>query len=532
MRERKIKPRRCWAVFAAASLLVCAGWLAVAQPQEAHAAKKAAVSATMKTSSGDAAKSLDLGLCSNGGKATATLEVTASPAKALKKVTWSVSGGAASVSGGGGKGRTATVTAASAGTAKVTAKATFYNGYKKKRATMTASVTVVDDHSMQAVEAKAATCTASGHTAHQACAACGLLKGYAAVPALGHSWKEVAAKDATCTASGHSAYKACKRCGAESGKTVTAALGHNLKNKGKWFSNGSYHYNVCGRCKKKLNKAEHAFVDGKCTVCGRYQIGSNAIGVKNYSSRGRFVQGFCATPDGASAFVYKQNVKEAGNLQRIDLSSGESTELKISDKVRAAILHGNGLAYAKAGKTEYLLAAPSKGYIAVLKVGAKKAALLGKVSVASGVIASVNSIAVSNVSGTKATCLVAKPGKMAKVTVDLAKRSAVKRGAKIAGYSGCNQGISVGFEGGKAYVYGCGGGWEAEKGHVTKWLLSGSNLKKVWRKSVAGEPQGAAPVPDGLWVAVERETKWNEAHGKATGDKLLPWTLDGKALDK
>ena len=529
MRERKIKPRRCWAAFAAASLLVCAGWLVVAQPQEAYAAK-AAVSATMKTSSGGAVKSLDLGLCSGGGKATATLKVAASPAKALKKVTWSVSGGAVSISGGGTKGQTATVAAAMPGTATVTAKATFTDGYKKKSATMTASVAVTDDHSMQAVETKAATCTASGHTAHQACAACGLLKGYAAVPALGHSWKDVAAAAATCTASGHSAYKACQRCGAESGKTVTAALGHDLK--GKRLSNGSYHYNVCSRCKKKLNKAEHSFVDGKCAVCGRYQIGSDAIGVKNYSSRGRFVQGFCATPDGASAFVYKQNVKEAGNLQRIDLSSGESTELKIGDEARAAILHGNGLAYAKAGKTEYLLAAPSKGYIAVLRVGAKKATLLGKVSVASGVIASVNSIAVSSVSGTKAKCLVAKPGKMAEVTVDLAKRSAVKRGTKIAGYSGCNQGISVGFEGGKAYVYGCGGGWEAEKGHVTKWLLSGSKLKKVWKKSVAGEPQGAAPVPGGLWVAVERETEWNEAHGKATGDKLLPWTLDGKALDE
>ena len=76
-------------------------------------------------------------------------------------------------------------------------------------------------HTMIDVEAKAATCTEPGYSAHKACKNCGHAEGKTDYPAS-HSLTDVEGKAATCTEDGYTAYKACQ-CGYIEGKETIPA---------------------------------------------------------------------------------------------------------------------------------------------------------------------------------------------------------------------------------------------------------------------------------------------------------------------
>lgn len=105
-------------------------------------------------------------------------------------------------------------------------------------------------HDMTSVAAVEATCTEAGHTAYYECSGCGKYYSDEAgeneislddtvIAATGHSMDAVAAKAATCTEAGNTAYYVCDNCGKyfsdEAGNTqitladtVVAATGHNM----------------------------------------------------------------------------------------------------------------------------------------------------------------------------------------------------------------------------------------------------------------------------------------------------------------
>lgn len=110
------------------------------------------------------------------------------------------------------------------------------------------TVIAATGHSMDAVAAKAATCTEAGNTAYYVCDNCGkyfsdeagntqITLADTVVAATGHSMDAVAAKAATCTEAGNTAYYVCDDCGKyfsdEAGNTeitladtAVAATGH------------------------------------------------------------------------------------------------------------------------------------------------------------------------------------------------------------------------------------------------------------------------------------------------------------------
>lgn len=105
-------------------------------------------------------------------------------------------------------------------------------------------------HDMTSVAAVEATCTEAGHTAYYECSGCGKYYSDEAgeneislddtvIAATGHSMDAVAAKAATCTEAGNTAYYVCDNCGKyfsdEAGNTqktladtVVAATGHSM----------------------------------------------------------------------------------------------------------------------------------------------------------------------------------------------------------------------------------------------------------------------------------------------------------------
>ena len=89
------------------------------------------------------------------------------------------------------------------------------------------TVTVPAGHKLVDVEAKAATCTEDGYTAHKACENCNYVDGKEAISAIGHVLSDAEGKDATCTENGYTAHKACANCDYTEGKDVVSA-GHKL----------------------------------------------------------------------------------------------------------------------------------------------------------------------------------------------------------------------------------------------------------------------------------------------------------------
>ncbi len=144
-------------------------------------------------------------------------------------------------------------------------------------------------HDLTAVSAKAPTCTEDGHKAHYECkdTDCGCGKLYedkygehettydkVKILATGHSLEKVNAKAATCTEKGNIEYWKCTKCGKlfkdADGKeeitaeaTVTAALGHDKENlihhpavAAGHDEEGSKEYYECPKCHKKFSDPE------------------------------------------------------------------------------------------------------------------------------------------------------------------------------------------------------------------------------------------------------------------------------------
>ena len=183
-----------------------------------------------------------------------------------------------------------------------------------------------EGHELTDVEAKAATCTEDGYTAHKACEVegCGYKEGYEVIPAA-HVPETVEAKVATCYAEGNIAYWTCENCGAlfadeactqettaeavklktlahtwgegvvtEEATCTTAglmeyectveecratktevidALNHSgVTAETKWDSDETNHWKLCPDCGEKVQSGEHSFADGVCGVCGAIDL--------------------------------------------------------------------------------------------------------------------------------------------------------------------------------------------------------------------------------------------------------------------
>ena len=89
-------------------------------------------------------------------------------------------------------------------------------------------------HNLVDVDAKGATCTEDGYTAHKDCSRCDYTEGKTTIPAS-HDLVDVEAKEATCTEDGYTAHKDCSRCDYTEEKETLPALGHD------------YSYGTCDR---------------------------------------------------------------------------------------------------------------------------------------------------------------------------------------------------------------------------------------------------------------------------------------------
>ncbi len=155
------------------------------------------------------------------------------------------------------------------------------------------------EHSLSKVPAVAATCTETGVKEHWKCTICGKLFSDEAgtteiqstaeilTPATGHSLSAVAAKAATCTATGNIAYYRCSVCGKlfsdakgeteiTQEATVTPMIPHKYED---WSSDETNHWHECVYgCGTKTDEHEHEFgnwsinEDGlwtrTCSICG------------------------------------------------------------------------------------------------------------------------------------------------------------------------------------------------------------------------------------------------------------------------
>ena len=141
---------------------------------------------------------------------------------------------------------------------------------------LSATVVPAAGHSMNANNAKEATCTEPGNTAYYYCDTCEkyfsdeageneIELSSTVIPAAGHDTTLVAAKDATCTEPGNSAYYVCDNCGKyfsdEAGEneieladTIISAKGHDTTlvaaKDATCTEPGNSAYYVCDNCKK------------------------------------------------------------------------------------------------------------------------------------------------------------------------------------------------------------------------------------------------------------------------------------------
>ena len=153
-------------------------------------------------------------------------------------------------------------------------------------------------HDMTSVAAVEATCTEAGHTAYYECSGCGKYYSDEAgeneislddtvIAATGHSMDAVAAKAATCTEAGNTAYYVCDNCGKyfsdEAGNTqitladtVVAATGHNMDavaaKAATCTEAGNTAYYVCDDCGKyfsdEAGNTEITLADTAVTATG------------------------------------------------------------------------------------------------------------------------------------------------------------------------------------------------------------------------------------------------------------------------
>lgn len=250
--------------------------------------------------------------------------------------------------------------------------------------------------------------------------------------------------------------------------------------------------------------------------------------IANHDSKGTYAQGAAIDDRGRYTYVVKQKQGSHVNLQRIDMRTGKSKRLALSSAAKRAISHGNGLAYAKVRGKAYLFAAPARNHqwVALLAVSGKRASYKGRVYVSGKVVKAVQKLAVEKVSGNKVTMLVGKGGTIKRIKIDVSKRKRVTKGTAIRGFKASHdQGISVSWENGTDYVYGCGGGWTTARGNVTKWRVSGKRLVRVWTKTVAGEPETAIMRGDKVYVIVEGGTRYNKRHHCRFYDRITAWSV-------
>lgn len=153
-------------------------------------------------------------------------------------------------------------------------------------------------HDMTSVAAVEATCTEAGHTAYYECSGCGKYYSDEAgeneislddtvIAATGHSMDAVAAKAATCTEAGNTAYYVCDNCGKyfsdEAGNTqitladtVVAATGHSMDavaaKAATCTEAGNTAYYVCDDCGKyfsdEAGNTEITLADTAVTATG------------------------------------------------------------------------------------------------------------------------------------------------------------------------------------------------------------------------------------------------------------------------
>lgn len=189
------------------------------------------------------------------------------------------------------------------------------------------------EHKFEKVEAKAATCTEDGYTAHKKCSVCGYEDGKEvvkatghdywvvdkatctkdglkkctkcgdekAIAATGHDYKDVAAKAATCTETGYTAHKVCSVCGEKDGYEVTAALGHdyNVAKEATCTEAGVEKCTNCGDEKAIAAKghkyevvpavAPTVFTEGKtagihCAVCNDVAVAQETVAKVKYAA--------------------------------------------------------------------------------------------------------------------------------------------------------------------------------------------------------------------------------------------------------
>lgn len=260
------------------------------------------------------------------------------------------------------------------------------------------------------------------------------------------------------------------------------------------------------------------------TCC--YAAPASFASIPDYLGNGQFVQGSTISSNGRYAYVAKQNLSSACNVQRIDLITKRSIRLSVSSAGTKAMAHANGLCYVKIGGTEYLLVAPSnqKRYLAVFIISGSSLKYQGRISIAKKVLKNVSGVAVLSASGNKVSALVSSAGKLRKVSFNIKKRSAIKKGTVIKGFSSSTQSISVWKSGSLTYVFTESGGWTGRSSSITKFKLSGKKVSRVWRKRVNGECQAILPTAGSLYLVIEGSSLYNRHHDCVFSDRLVRWS--------
>lgn len=248
--------------------------------------------------------------------------------------------------------------------------------------------------------------------------------------------------------------------------------------------------------------------------------------IPDYLGQGQFVQGSAISSDKSSAYVVKQNLSNACNVQRIDLATKKSTRLQLTSAGSKAMGHANGLCCVKIANTEYLLVAPSskKRYIAVFVISGSRLDYQGKVSVSKRVLKNVSGVAVLSTSGNKVSALISSAGKLRKVTFNIRTRSGIKKGTVIKGFANSSQSISIWKSGGSTYLFTETGGWTGRSSVLSKFKLSGNKVSRVWRKHVNGECQAILPTNQSLYLVVEGSSLYNRHHDCVFSDRLVRWS--------
>lgn len=233
--------------------------------------------------------------------------------------------------------------------------------------------------------------------------------------------------------------------------------------------------------------------------------------------KSRFVQG--AAYDGTRyCCVVKQNVSKHQTLWRADMTKGgKAKRMTVSAKARKAIHHGNDMAFVRAGGKGYLLVAPCKAKshrLVVLRVSGTKATYHKSVTLR--FTPKVSAITVVSQNGSKLRVMTGY-GKhlwMADVSLSTGKARSLGR---VYGYVS-NQGITYA----NGCLYTCDGGYTTRLGKVRKYQVvrNGNhwNLRRVWVRSVKGEPETAFVDKNGK-VCVALEGKWHWRYS----DRITRW---------